>query len=304
MAHDALEMVKYRSQPPVLIFADLPSAGDRARHTIELAGCRVADCGTIAEGAERLDRQIVADCLWIEAEGDTPALDRLLDRVQLEVAAGRYRAVVVAPPDLIDPVAARTPHPHIGHLCQPTEADRIASLLLASARQPARLQDVGRGEESDVLQQLMADVARMAGTLASLSEADQSKKAERTSGAKSKDEAAVSAGLVRSMIRARRMRDDFFKGGLFADPAWDILLDLLAARLEKRSVAVSSLCIAAAVPPTTALRWIQTLTDRGLLVRIADPRDGRRVYIELSDEAHDALIAYVGAVQRLSPLTV
>ena len=104
------------------------------------------------------------------------------------------------------------------------------------------------------------------------------------------------------MVRARRMRDRFLKGGLFADPAWDMMLDLLAARLEKHQVAVSSLCIAAAVPPTTALRWIKTLTDRGIFVRCADPADGRRVYIELSDEAACALTAWIRAAQRISPL--
>ena len=61
-----------------------------------------------------------------------------------------------------------------------------------------------------------------------------------------------------------------------------MLLDLMAARLEENRVAVSSLCIAAAVPATTALRWIKALTDRGLFVRVADPQDGRRVFIELS----------------------
>jgi DNA-binding MarR family transcriptional regulator len=63
-------------------------------------------------------------------------------------------------------------------------------------------------------------------------------------------------------------------------------------------VAVSSLCIAAAVPATTALRWIKALSDKGLFVRQADPQDGRRVYIALSDEAARAMGRYLAAVQR------
>jgi DNA-binding MarR family transcriptional regulator len=82
------------------------------------------------------------------------------------------------------------------------------------------------------------------------------------------------------------------------------LLDLFAARLEKRSVAVSSLCIAAAVPPTTALRWIKTLTDLGLLVRTADPQDGRRVYIELAPKAAEGVEACLKAALRVSPLII
>lgn len=104
---------------------------------------------------------------------------------------------------------------------------------------------------------------------------------------------------IRAMIRARRLRDQFFSGEMFADPAWDMLLDLLLARLEQRTVAVSSLCIAAAVPPTTALRWIKRLTDEGVFVRTADPRDGRRVFIDLSDEAADGMAAYINAIERI-----
>ena len=76
-----------------------------------------------------------------------------------------------------------------------------------------------------------------------------------------------------------------------------MLLDLMAARIEGRQVAVSSLCIAAAVPPTTALRWIKSMTDSGLFVRQADPHDGRRVFIALSDAAADAMNAWFAAVQ-------
>lgn len=102
--------------------------------------------------------------------------------------------------------------------------------------------------------------------------------------------------VIRDIIRARRLREELFGAGLFADPAWDILLDLTAARIEGRSVAVSSLCIAAAVPATTALRWIKQLTEAGLLRRVADPDDGRRVFIELTDRAAAAMTAYFAAV--------
>ena len=113
------------------------------------------------------------------------------------------------------------------------------------------------------------------------------------------DKQMPSVSTIRAMIRARRLRDQYFSGELFADPAWDMLLDLLLARLERRTVAVSSLCIAAAVPPTTALRWIKRLTEEGIFVRTADPRDGRRVFIDLSDEAAEGMGAYLSAVERI-----
>lgn len=106
------------------------------------------------------------------------------------------------------------------------------------------------------------------------------------------------AKVVRRMLRQRRMREQYFPADLFADPAWDMLLDLYAARLDRQPVSVSSLCIAAAVPATTALRWIKTMTDAGLFVREADPLDGRRIFIGLSEAAFEALARYFEALEE------
>lgn len=100
------------------------------------------------------------------------------------------------------------------------------------------------------------------------------------------------ARLVRRIIQQRQMRARFFAPELFADPAWDILLDLTAARVERRRVSVTSLCIASGVPPTTALRWISQLIDAGLLERQQDEVDRRRAFIALTDKAAEAMARY------------
>jgi hypothetical protein len=104
--------------------------------------------------------------------------------------------------------------------------------------------------------------------------------------------------LVHQIIRQRRLRARYFEPGLFADPAWDILLDLTAARAEHRRVCVTSLCIAAAVPATTALRWITQMTEMGLLVREQDPEDRRRAFIALADPVADAMARYFDELGR------
>lgn len=109
---------------------------------------------------------------------------------------------------------------------------------------------------------------------------------------------AVSAAEIRSLIKARRLRDKYFNPELFADPAWDMMLDLLAAKLEHVKVSVSSLCIAANVPPTTALRWIKSMTDEKIFERRADDHDGRRIFVQLSDHAAAALVGYFLMVRR------
>ena len=102
----------------------------------------------------------------------------------------------------------------------------------------------------------------------------------------------VSLDTVRAVIRARRLRGRYFSEELFADPAWDMLLDLLQAEISRLRVPVSSLCIAAAVPATTALRWLKTMVQEGLFLRRDDPHDGRRVFVELAPQTSHALRRY------------
>jgi DNA-binding MarR family transcriptional regulator len=106
--------------------------------------------------------------------------------------------------------------------------------------------------------------------------------------------------FVRAMQTARRQRDAFFNGALFADPAWDILLEVYARHLEGQRITVSNLCSAAHVPSTTALRWIARMEDEGLLVREQDPSDARRSWLELSSAAVEQMRRYVQTMSLAS----
>jgi hypothetical protein len=141
------------------------------------------------------------------------------------------------------------------------------------------------------LLQLSEEVSRIAGTLARLSAEPDNK-----AGVAPSNVPEISAQTISSVIRARRLRGRYFPDELFADPAWDILLDLLHSELRQTRVAVSHLCAAAAVPATTALRWITSMVERGLIIRREDPFDRRRVFIELSPEVSLALRQYFAEV--------
>jgi DNA-binding MarR family transcriptional regulator len=101
--------------------------------------------------------------------------------------------------------------------------------------------------------------------------------------------------LIRAMQTARRRRGAFFPGDLFADPAWDILLELYARHLEGQRITVSALCLAAHVPATTALRWIGRLEETGLAIRQQDHTDGRRFWMELSPTGLEGMRRFVEA---------
>lgn len=100
---------------------------------------------------------------------------------------------------------------------------------------------------------------------------------------------------AKAYYRKRRAREHMFGNAvLFADPAWDILIDLFIASEEGRQVSVSSACIAAAVPDSTALRWVTVLENCGLIVRTNDPFDARRIFIALTSETAAKVRTYFG----------
>lgn len=222
--------------------------------------------------------------------------------------------------------------PRVDYLCDPTESEIVTMLVMAGLSKPGQrsnqLYDPARDGEVARLEQLSQDVRRLAVTIEQMSagfgrglsagglaqERPETSRIiprtdisagpsprpweQRLAPAEVSAEAAPTHAEIRALIRARRMRDQFFPSDMFADPAWDMMLDLMAARLAGQRVSVSSLCIAAAVPPTTALRWIRQLTDRAMFMRIDDPLDGRRVFIDLTETATQALFAWVRAVRR------
>lgn len=103
---------------------------------------------------------------------------------------------------------------------------------------------------------------------------------------------ADTCGLAKMAYKSRRRRSKFFKSDLFAEPAWDILLDLYIARHEARVHSVSSASTAGNVPATTGLRWLQVLESEGLIVRRSDPASLKRTFVELSDTALRSMNAY------------
>ena len=286
---------------------------------------RVIDHIPATRMAAHLRSMVLPDIVWLidaeTIEGET--LAEICDAVLAmecalvcETAMGGLDRVAAAVP-----AAIRTEW-----LVDPDAADRLVALAAASRSASLAVHDVARDEAMERIDRLQDEVARIARLLGDLAgqrglagtpptyaprEEDFGDMPDMVR-APARDYAAgphrfepeertvhrQRAKAVRRMLRQRRMREQYFPADLFADPAWDMLLDLYAARLERQPVSVSSLCIAAAVPATTALRWIKTLTDAGLFLREADPLDGRRIFIGLTEGAFDALARYFEALEE------
>ena len=110
-----------------------------------------------------------------------------------------------------------------------------------------------------------------------------------------RDDAPDTLALAKRLYRERRTRAAVFGSNedLFGEPAWDILLHLFVAASEHRPVRVSDCCAAAAVPRTTALRWLQTLTRRELVERMDDHLDSRSSLVRLSPRGIELIRRYL-----------
>jgi hypothetical protein len=127
--------------------------------------------------------------------------------------------------------------------------------------------------------------------IASLSPADNAQ-AKRPQKSRSMDEVEL-AQLARRAYQDRRRRAQIFDDKtMFGEPAWDIMLDLFIAACQDKRVAITSACIGADVPNTTALRWLSILEVKGLISRESDELDGRRTFVRLSKLGFDRMKEY------------
>jgi len=289
--------ISYQSllSPPMLLFGDDPARRAMLADRIAQGGGRVVADGSVSDALARIGRQVVTGGVVLDLARDEGAvLDQLLARLDaMGEAAGRLFAMLIVPPDLIDVVTARIAGGGVRILIAP-RPDELDDAIAELVAPPEPWLEDGGAAGRRRLAELSEEVGRIARMLASMS-ADGTERSDGQPGLP----ASGDGSLVRALIRLRRMRGHYFIPALFADPAWDILLDLTAARLEGRVVAVSSLCIAAAVPATTALRWITQMTEQAILVRRPDATDGRRVFIGLSNGAMAGMDAYLAAAKSV-----
>ena len=101
------------------------------------------------------------------------------------------------------------------------------------------------------------------------------------------------ATVAARVYGARRRRERYFDPAIFADPAWDMLLDLFIAQARGKQLRTVSLCIASNVPWTTALRWIGVLEKQGLIERRLEPDDRRAKLTVLTSHGYRVMRQYL-----------
>ncbi len=299
-------------QLTVTVLADRDYLREEMCADASSAGFRVLDSCSLEEYAQgpltALGDLVLVDCS--EATADAMAL---LSRLDMRGGKAGAHLVISTTMGALDSVFGCLSMSAVQILVDPARAERVIAIGRVLALLPnLRLREMGEDDRLMLLR-LTEQVGRIAERLELMSpgqragggafrfespspgwrggEDDHSGSPKRTERVQLPD-----SSIIRRLIKARQLRAQYFDAGLFADPAWDILLDLAAARSERRRVSVTSLCIAAGVPATTALRWIGQMVDADLLMRVSDPHDRRRAYIALADTTADAMASYLAEV--------
>ena len=100
------------------------------------------------------------------------------------------------------------------------------------------------------------------------------------------------------IYKSRQRRSRHLPSELFGEPAWDILLDLFAARLQKKRISVTSACTASGVPLTTALRWLRVLEDSRMIERYDSETDQRVTWVKLTASASNSMFNFFKDIEQ------
>lgn len=299
----------------VSIFADDDQVRLAMQEDVAAAGFHTRESGTMDQLLAG-DARALGDLVLVDCPRPDVASMAALARLDSRVAHSGGKLIVSTSVDGLDDVFAACAESRAQILVDPNRAERVIALGRMLAEVPnLRLRELSETDRLALLR-LTEQVGKIAERLDRLDRRGWGQ-AEAANDSAFRFESPVdaycapgmeqqltsvpqrrtraplpSATLVRKIIAARKLRARFLDGDLFADPAWDMLLDLTAARVEHARVSVTSLCIASGVPPTTALRWIGQLTEAGLFERVEDEVDRRRAFIRLSDKAADAMARY------------
>jgi hypothetical protein len=290
------------------IAADLGGAGFRS---IDGGGLRALLEGPIA----LLGDVVVVDCAVTGSRGLDGMMLAGLARLDMRVARSGAKLIVATNLAGLDDVFAVLDQSNPQILVSPSRAERVIAVgRVMGEAGAARLREMGE-EDRMTLLRLSQQVEAIAHSLDRLSNKPAGGKG--LLGEFKRDYRAPEADLaggfgtahppahpplpaprvVRQIIANRHARARFFDSELFGDPAWDMLLDLTAAHSEGARVSVTSLCIAAGVPTTTALRWLTQMVASGIFMRVPDPADRRRAFIALSEKAIAAMAGYFASLR-------
>lgn len=248
--------------------------------------CRTAESATAALEILRLAPEIdvvVSDIYMPTVDGieflgtvrrdfaDRPWLQLLLvtGQASLETAVAAMR--LEASDYLFKPIEPKTLRESVQHALTRAESIRTVRATAVDspgARELRQIADTARALAEDMRRTIEQDAGRREGTA--------------TSPAPRPEDASLRT--LKLLQKLQEARSSIFGDAVMPEPAWEMLAELMRARLAGQHLSVTSLALSSKSPMTTALRRIEDLIQGGLAVRLPDPADRRRTYVELTPD--------------------
>jgi DNA-binding MarR family transcriptional regulator len=138
-----------------------------------------------------------------------------------------------------------------------------------------------------------ADLAAAQRVMNVLAESSEGKPIQVVSGDRPRPvthDALVEAAWHEFERRGRRMQ--LLPSDMFGEPAWEMLL-ILYAEQQRTRLNIAHLSRKLDLPPSTALRWLNYLEHKALVVREPHPTDQRTATLKLTAVAIEALELYL-----------
>ncbi|HET9693144.1 MAG TPA: response regulator [Steroidobacteraceae bacterium] len=203
---------------------------------------------------------------------DRPWLQLLLvtGQASLETAVAAMR--LEASDYLFKPIEPKTLREAVQHAL--TRAESIRKVRATSgdmpgARELQQIADTAKALAEDMRRTIEHDTGRPAGAGGQGHPARPEETSLRT---------------LKLLQKLQEARSSIFGEAVMPEPAWEMLAELMRARLAGQHLSVTSLALSSKSPMTTALRRIEDLIQGGLAARMPDPADRRRTYVELTPE--------------------
>jgi DNA-binding MarR family transcriptional regulator len=172
---------------------------------------------------------------------------------------------------LFKPIEPKTLRESVQHALTRAESIRTVRATAVDspgARELRQIADTARALAEDMRRTIEQDAGRRENTA--------------TSPAPRPEEASLRT--LKLLQKLQEARSSIFGDAVMPEPAWEMLAELMRARLAGQHLSVTSLALSSKSPMTTALRRIEDLIQGGLAVRLPDPADRRRTYVELTPD--------------------
>ncbi len=82
------------------------------------------------------------------------------------------------------------------------------------------------------------------------------------------------------------------------DSTTALLIEILKAEMKDQPIDVTGLAISSSMPQTTALRRIDSLSSRNLIIKITAENDRRRILIQLTDQGRQMAYRYLQEAEK------